>query len=652
MIVLLRYITLIMILNLILVTHLRAEDQNFLESDGKFARRLRQEFADLDITFDIDFFNLELFEGANIASRYRYEVTPSYVADHHTRVDKWVVNFGLGLQDMISENLPLSFGIGKGSEIYFVRQFEKKSDAMKATPYSPRKLPINAEAALNELNVGDFVSLPANMSLTFSVDVGKSPLPEIDTSARVYYVLSGQFLIHIFRMKDGFVRLKLFATKGYVGGMQASIKFDYEPFGISQLNNEIERIFDYDLFDLSYQKGGGDQLVLDYVFDLKDQMAKKAYDDILSSTYKFKDLEILKEHIDRRGLEKRLISNFKLAEDISYEDKSLRVPRVRRIFKGFNNYNRENYQFGISILLSKMSENSIYVENFVSFEDPNRERKHFYYPVFTEFKSHRIGFWPLNYEEDEYFTLFGLSEVDKDGNGDNISDLGFSYEIDDNYMTAYDQRQFLKYIRATLPRSIYKLIDWQEWRREETRKGVKGLFRIIFKGEAFKDIEKMSQRDLTERYLRYYKRLAKNNLEYGNFFDRLGARWRGVNFYLKERIKSVTQKLYQVLYTGKSGREVVTGLLSLRDEKTFNKGGVGFLISLIDPAKLDNLIHVRLDLHGLEVDHVQFKYGTNAREQLHEELMHIQNAINNRSYDLRYNDDSYLGKRFLPKKID
>src|SRR5690606_39223889 len=54
---------------------------------AKIEQKIKDKITSLDIGFDLDLIDLDLFDGAGLAAKYRYEVEPSYHGDWYTRVD-------------------------------------------------------------------------------------------------------------------------------------------------------------------------------------------------------------------------------------------------------------------------------------------------------------------------------------------------------------------------------------------------------------------------------------------------------------------------------------------------------------------------------------------------------------------------------------
>jgi hypothetical protein len=165
---------------------------DFLEP-ANLKQEIKQKIAEMDVGFDIKMLDVESFAGVGLSSKYRYEVKPSYEKDFYTRVDGWELKLKLKPGDWVPEyDLPISLSMDNGVKINFVRQFESQREAAKAIPYTPKRLPFRAKSAIENLEPGDFVSLPAHMNII--VNAGLSTTEGIfSAGVNTHYLMSGEF---------------------------------------------------------------------------------------------------------------------------------------------------------------------------------------------------------------------------------------------------------------------------------------------------------------------------------------------------------------------------------------------------------------------------------------------------------------------------
>lgn len=616
----------------------------------KVQERVRQEFADLDINFNIDLLDVDLFEGLGLSSRYRYEVEPSYEKGLHSRVDKWQIKLDLKPGDILGSTLdtPVYFNINRNSEVYFVRQYKSKKRALTALPYTLAKLPLTADLAIKSLLPGDFVSLPASMSIVIGASASSATTGTtigIDAKANVYYVLSGSFLIHIYRMKDNKVRLKLFANRTRTAGTSAEVEGSSNLFGVKIANKIVENVFELDFAEIGYEKAKGRQFIIDYVFDLNNKKAKEAYNNILSSTYKFKDVVALGQHLGKRPLSKVLLSTYEKADNLFKEDyeNQVKKPRVDRIFKGFNKFDQDKFKLKLGLIVAKLGSDRTYTENNISFEDEVGLRHNFYYPIQTKTYEQKIRLGFFKTKERISKSYFALVPTGIEDNGSKFSDFGLRYERQDKMFRDDEQASVKEFMANNLPGSVFEQIDWKDWTDFTSKKDARIFYQIVLKASAFDQIPLMSKTELKEALYTYVKtksHFAGNPLDWT--WDRAIDLVTTETLTRKWQLKSLAKKLHPILFnTDLSGKKRVNLLMDIRNRNKFREFGIGFVMSLIPKEKLADHLQVRLELSAKDKGKVDFKFGNQELSDLYRQLQHVQNAINNRSYDLRLNSTEF-----------
>ncbi len=604
--------------------------------------RIKEEFADLDVSLSLKLADIDIAEGVGISSKYKYEVEQSDIAGFHARIDKWNIKMDLHPGDILKDmiDLPIFLNINKGAEVHFVRQYEKKSEALKALPYTLAKLPISADHAL-KLHAGDFVSIPTSMSIITGVQTS-SLTNYINADAKAYGVFSGDFLVHVFRMKDSKVRLKVIAQRSQSYGADSTVKFDYKLFGIGVLDKQIERVFDFKLAELGLATGDGHQLIIDYVFDLADEGARKAYNNILGSSFKFRDVEIFREFLNERGLEDRLFSTYELADQLSAEDQNKDAnKRVERIFKGFNDYDKDSKKLKISLLLAKYNKNWTQLENHISFDNDQGERTSYYYPTFTYKKEQKIGVGPLSSKEKTIQTWFGLVPTKTDEDWGDFSDFGITFDRKDQYFRYDEQVRFHQYLSDILPPVLFEKLDLGEWDKLGDKKGATAHVQVVIKREGFEQLKKYSQKEITEKLFAYYKNRKLVNLTVvDGFFKKL---WKRLTLIKKEErsdIKEIGAKIYQFVNDNKlSGKARLQLIFNLRERHVFKNVGLAFMISLLDSETIEDNVYVNIGLGAKEVGSFEFTFGHQFNAELYKQLHYVNRVLNDRSYDLRLTND-------------
>lgn len=623
--------------------------EDFLDRK-EIQKQIRDTIADQDVNFDVDLGNIDLIDGIHIGSKYRYNVEASYINKYYTRIDKWDINTGVNAGEVLKDlvDVPFGFSINRANSFFFVRQFPTKISAMKALPYAPNKLPLNANLALKNLMPGDFVSMPANLNIAVSAGASTSIAGPIGVAANAgaAFVLSGEFTIQVFKIDDTHVRLKLITKRGRDSSSSFGMGASFNIFGIRLLDNQIERIMERDLVQFGFSYNPGAQFIVDYVFDLKDVKAQEAYNRILSSTLKFKDL-IVADMVNPKDLKDKLISSYEKADELFLEDQNLppRDRRVQRIFKGFNSYSGHTRHIKLAFLVTSYTKDRTFTESKVTFIDKKENNLQFYYPTYSKYIEAQLGGRFFNLKDQTYQNNFGLiprfnSEDSTLKNGD----LGLTFERKDRYFTSNEQKAIERFMLSQIPPALAKNIDFSQWKDGTTKIDSRIFFQLVLKAQGFEYLKNLSVEELKEKIITYVNERKKLHVIDTTEDDKKVEDLKSflfINGYIeKERLFSLATKLANILKNPTNNSEnMIHDLVALNEGTVFDKIGVGFLISLLPQDKLEDLVYLKLDMIGKDLKPIAVEVGTLNYRALYKELTEVQSRLSNRGYDLRLNDE-------------
>ncbi len=378
---------------------------------SEMIKRVRREIMDADLDFDVKFVDLELAKGISISAKYKWELEPSYKDGYHTRIDRYILKSGVSVGEIletIKGKLPVYLNLSSGHEIIFARQFRSKWKAAKALPYTPFKMPLTAKKAL-ELETGDFVSIPVNLTASTGFNI---PTPadliflegasSIRFAAGVSYVVAGSSRFNVLRLYGDRVRLRITAIKDKSKNINLSSRFGWDiektiPFefvGLKLLNNLAGELIGKDILKMSATDYDNSLFTWDFIFDLSNKKAVKAYEAIMKATWKLKSL---KANLPLKSIEHAkeiFLSDIRPAEALAaaYLDKPEEKRPVVRLFKGGNvsSGKRRRFKFGLKVF--NFENNAFVSENrAVSYDELDRAKR-FVMPMRSE-----RGAWRLFY---------------------------------------------------------------------------------------------------------------------------------------------------------------------------------------------------------------------------------------------------------------
>ena len=615
--------------------------------------KIKEVIANQDINFNVSLGDIDLIEGINIAGNYRYNVESSYISKYYTRIDKWDLKAGINVGEVIKDylDLPFSFSVNRDNSIYFVRQFPTKIGAMKAIPYTPAKLPLTANRALKSLNAGDMVSMPANLNVAVSIGTSKSlgtPAIPINGNASIYGILSGEFIVQVYKIDETHVRLKLIAQRSRTSGSSYGMGLAFNFFGIGIIDKQIRRLVDTDLVQLGVNLTPQSQFIVDYVFDLSDPKAQEAYNQILSSQYKFKDLLVTEQMLNAKELKDKLISSYEKADNLWSEDRSIEPDhrRIQRIFKGFNSSKGHTRHVKLAFLVTSYQKDNTYTESKVTVVDKNENNLEFYYPTFSRYLETTFGKkWFLNLKDQSYINNFGLiPRFNTEDSKLKNPDIGFTYERKDKFFTNYEQKAVEKFLLSQIPLSLLSNIDLKEWSDGLRKTDSRIFLQLILKAQGFEFLKNFSESELTERLLAYVKDRENKHVIEVNQEDENFSKLKDFlfinRFIEKKRLIAMAKSLYLILKNENNDSEEMTRkIVALNEFGVFDRVGVGFLISLLPQEQLADLVYVKLEMSGKDNTTIDYEAGKLNYRPLYKELTSIQSRLSNRSYDMRVTEE-------------
>ncbi|MBC7538843.1 MAG: hypothetical protein H7281_08480 [Bacteriovorax sp.] len=611
-------------------------------------RKLREAIADQDVNFGVSLGNVDLIDGINLSLNYDYGVEASYINKFYTRVDKWDLKTGINVGEVIKNavDVPFSFSVNRNNSFFFVRQFTDKKDALKAIAYTPIKLPLNAKMALKNLATGDFVSMPANLAIAVGLQASTSMVAPILLSANtgVYSILSGEFTIQVFKLDETHVRLKLITKRGRDSGGSIGSGLGFNVFGIKVLDHQIERLFEKDLVQYGYSYNPGAQFIIDYVFDLKNKEAQEAYNHILNSSFKFKDL-IVADMINAKDLKDKLISSYEKADELFEADQNLNPKdrRVQRIFKGFNSYSGHTRHLKLGFVISNYTKDRTFTDSKITFIDKREKNIEFYYPTYSKYIESHFGKLFFDLKDQSFQNNFGLipkfnSEVSTTKN----PDIGLTFERKDRFFTTSEQRSVERFMVTQIPAVIAKHIDLSQWRDGVKKLDSRIFFQLVLKSQGFPYLKNIPLEELKKKLLLYVQKKSKIHVIDETDDDLKVEKLKSflfINRYIeKERLMGLAESLTKILNNPNS-EEMLKKLVGLNEFGVFDKIGVGFLISLLPQDKLEDLVYLKLEMIGKDIKPISAEVGTLNYRVLYNELTQVQSRLSNRGYDLRISDE-------------
>lgn len=607
------------------------------------------------------FLKIDLLDALKLSMGYRYEVEPSHHKGFYSRVDKYKIKTKLSPLEFIDDfDLPLSFRIDKGAELIFIRQFKDKKKAFTKRPvFNPKKIPLTAKRARQNLIPGDFVAIPVKIDLGLFLGPGFDVGP-LRGKAGVFYNVSGEFEIHIFRLANQKARVRIVSQKKKRRGFSARLKRPSKIFEIKIVDSVINQIISKDLVKYRWGETKGNMILFDYIFDLKDSSASKAYNSVLSKTFKLKTLTAASPLMNRNKVKKKIMVNLSAAEKIFQKDIKLRPQdrRVHRVFRGEDQFTERGYTFSVGRSLIKFRRKKTSTKHHITSRQEDGSRKHYYYPTY--------------YVKNEFSAIFGLFKErytksvgllfksDKRFKTKSLNDYISTHNIRDRNFHYNEQKEHFKDIKITLPPALYNQIDWKSW-NAKNRKKLKILrnaqiyYQVAISKRAFKLLGTANATSLNRGLERYLSRITPLLPTIYRKSPRGRAPSRRIPWakFHKNEIMSFLKKLKGILLQKGNVDKKLESILSLRHNHAFKKIGIGYLLSILPKSILDSEVYFSIFAHSKELPllDVQLPKGADLNV-VFRDLLAMQNLIDDRGYEIKNPfspGEKELGKLILAK---
>jgi hypothetical protein len=155
--------------------------------------------------------------------------------------------------------------------------------------------------------------------------------------------------------------------------------------GEIDIDDQVESLLGTNLFKINRSRIKGQQLTVDYVFDLRDEEACMAFEAIVFKTLKFKATQVGKEFLVENNLDEIVFGDLEPAELLFQADKDLDPEdrRVDRCFMGSNYALTNANSFKIGIKLANYKTSTSDTRNRVRVIDENDRTTNYLYPIYT-----------------------------------------------------------------------------------------------------------------------------------------------------------------------------------------------------------------------------------------------------------------------------
>jgi hypothetical protein len=611
--------------------------------------KVQREFARQKVKLEFKLFDLNVMEGVTTSANYRYAVEPYYIDNYYTRYD--VYNIGTNVNPAAwVESLrgPFSLGLSQGTDLIFARQFKSHKEAYTALPYLPNRIPISAERALNQLSTGDFVSFQTHLTLLASIG-GSFPLSgPIVLNGATHALMSGHFLVHLYKVDADRVRLKLIALHddGVGGAINIGVNRQFYIFAFKVGPLNIERAWTLNLGTAYKNLDFTDIYMIDFVLNLRDPEVAAAYDAIMQKKVMFKSTQAFIPAGEIHHMEKELITDFTDLQKL-YErdkDKPQASRKVDRIFKGTVKTTALRTGFNFNVTMMRFNSDTLFARNRIANFNSSEKPEYYLFDTFSNYKRRSLIFRILDHIESFNTNLLFSSNTQFEPQ--QLVGFFLNREVRAKRMNQDEFEELKAHLKVTLPESIFSQIPLNSW---DLSKGAaqRAFFHheIFFATDSVGALLNLDPAELKKRYQDFLRTLPKVHAypmrvdplipnQEGNIYGTEPSLHLPVPERYEADLDFISKKMSIAFDPKQTNQNRYDAFLGLKDNELFQETGAGFLIRLLPSDRLGDLLGYSLSMSGRKQESINYHFGKPTGNPLYYSMLYIQNLLNSQIVDL------------------
>ncbi|CAN5654474.1 hypothetical protein BH10BDE1_BH10BDE1_26690 [soil metagenome] len=609
-----------------------------------FFTQVGDRLASIDLKAKVKLLDVELIKGLKASVDYKYEVEPSYDGEYHLRMDRGTLSADANVGELIGRaNQYVGVNFQHGTEFLYVRPFKSKGEAIKAIPFGfdsvptsiaeiKARLPYTAQNVIDHLNVGDFFSFTAHLNLV----VGLSSLPlSLATPGFIatHYLISGQFQVHIVKMEDQKVEIKLIALRQQEKGIDLVGGFGtgHKVFGLRVVDRRIEKLLNItEMFQMSLAKMKSNLAMVDYVLDMKDPNIREAYDGILAKVVEFKSLKIANPFQGNSELTDKLISDITPFETLFAAQASRPAAQrsVERHFKGKNDVDvSDRSKLKFAPIIFNFSRETEYFENMLTSSDASDTPS--YYRLHTFQRTNTNSWWLSYYKAVSISRASILFDSNAKHEIGNLRDISFEWNYRDKSLTANELRMIKGAVKQAVPESVHSKINWGVFANETEYANARFIYKMILHPNSLQSIHAMGSGEIWALLVKYLKTIPppSDDLKDEGRQGVVKNRFYSIEDDFKTSIDNISYYLSKVVDPALTNQQRSNAFAELRFNALFVEIGPGFLVSLLPPANLEKFVNFEITLTADDVAPMSFKFGSIQERKVYEAAQYMESVL-------------------------
>ncbi|MES2526299.1 MAG: hypothetical protein V4598_04405 [Bdellovibrionota bacterium] len=609
-----------------------------------YVRNISRVLQNVEIDVGLNPVDLEFLDGGALVAGYHGESEPAFFDGLYSRTDTWKVKTE-GIPDFhLNADTLVKAGVRHEIEASFIRHFKDSCEAKTTVPMWPNRAPLTSKRALApDFKVGHYFVFKAGLGFVVSAETLKMlGVPGLGVSLKGEYLLEGYYQIHVMRIDDKHIRLKVLARRGKEKDVSLSVgvQGEFNVWGVKVDRSGFKRLLNPDPIKVFYNKTHASVFMVDYLLDMTEPKVAKAFDEMVNKAINYKAIQLAIPFKDVKELERSLVMNIAPLENIYASDfQAGNLGRIQRNIRSSATLDSNIWGVELGNRIAGIGYESGSSVSRINLREANDDLSRY---LLTTNETQVDALWLFSWgrviTQRRMQSLFETTEDDKTLKP---LEMVLTVEKKDKRLSLKEFAKVRKILLKTISDQVYVNIPFQDW-KQDTGKALNFGMRlnVTLFPEAILNAPVLSAKELMVSYPRY---LSDKGLKPRDFYSDTPAMGRGgqavsADEKFKKGIKEIAEKLSYSFNNTRADSERIEKFLELQKNPIFSQTGFGFLMS-IAPLKTKEWFIVNLDMSA-DGKKLQFVYGSVERSALFRKILSIKAALEDEDLDLRREAES------------
>ncbi len=609
-----------------------------------YVRNVSRVLQNVEIDVGIKPIDLEFLDGGALVAGYNGESEPAFFNGLYSRTDTWKVKTE-GIPDFqLNADTLIKAGVRHEIEASFIRHFKDSCEAKTTVPMWPNRAPLTASRALSpDFKIGHYFVFKAGLGFVVSAETIKMMgIPLVGASLKGEYLLEGYYQIHVMRIDEKHIRLKVLARRGKEKdfSLNVGLQGEFNIWNVKVDRSGFKRVLNPDPIKVFYNKTHASVFMVDYLLDMSEPKVAQAFDKMVNKAINYKAIQLAIPFKDVKELERSLLMNIAPLETLYTSDfQAGNLGRIQRNIRSSATLDSNIWGVELGNRIAGIGYESGSSVSRINLREANDDISRY---LLTTNETQVDALWLFSWGRViTQRRMQSLFETNEEAKKMKPLEMVLTVEKKDKRLSLKEFAKVRKILLKTISDQVYVNIPFQDW-KQDTGKALNFGMRlnVTLFPEAILNAPVLSAKELMVSYPRY---LSDKGLKAKDFYSDTAAMGRGgqgvtAEDKFKKGIKEIAEKLSYSFSNTREDSDRIEKFLELQKNPIFSQTGFGFLMS-IAPEKTKEWFIVNLDMSA-DGKKLQYVYGSLERSALFRKILSIKAALEDEDLDLRREAES------------